>query len=343
MRRRRDVAGLIGALGYTDVVSIDGGRPFDAAVPIRRRALDALAPLVDVADVPGIAVALEDCDPTIRQATVRVIRDLDAVALAHQDLARVVVAPPQPEFDAVRRESLAALHDLAIQGEQCPARDVAIAAVEGGQIVALDEVTREGLTSLVDLASEAEVDHLVDELIEHLAMQEQSPDNAQVVLAWLAPHSTHALIVALRRGGYVRGLAAAVLGAIRDSQALQPLVDALEDDHPDVRRVVVWALGELQDPRAVDALMRATMDEEYRVRRQAGDALDAMGSVAFMAGVATMIRSLEDQSYKETVTRLAEEGFQQIPSNSRVASDQDTEAKWTPSFLDRLQLRWRSP
>ena len=333
LRRRADVDGLVEALDYADPVSFGGGRRGDAGVPVRLRALRALAEVASPEDAPAVAIALRDIDPAVRQAAARVVRSVDARGAA-DSLAAAAVGPGAPEFAEARLEALEALEALDRQGEPGAVRRIALAAVSGGDEVAMDQLTHDALTGFLAQAPKDEVTALVGELIDRLPAMNGSLERAQVVLTWLAPHSVEPLIEALDREGGFREPAAAVLGATCDSRALEPLVGVLRDRRADVRRVAVWALGELRDPRTAEALIAATMDDEYVVRRQAGEALDAMGSVALMAGVANLIRSLEDRSDRSTVDRLVEEGLERTPPSAR--SRTNIPYRWAPRFVARL-------
>lgn len=332
LRRRGNVGGLIEALSYEDWIAFGGGEKADSAVPVRLRSLEALAELASSDHVPAIAVALGDADPAVRQSAVRVIRRLGPEEAAGA-LAAAVVGPEAGEFAEVRLEALAALRELGGSGGGGAVRSIAAAIVDGGSEVAFDQITQDALLGLVAEAPPAEVSRLVEGVVAHLAGMNGSLENAQALLTWLGASSVGPLIDSLAKDGDVREPAVAVLGAIRDSRALEAMVAALEDQRPSVRRVAVWALGELRDPRCVDALMRATMDDEYAVRRQAGEALDEMGSIALMAGVANMIRSLEDRSDGSTVARLVEEGLEHAPGPPRPG----TRSRWAPRFFERLQ------
>jgi len=333
LRRRGDVAGLVAALGYVEPVYVGDGSYVDSGVDLRVKALRALADLASPSDVPEIAIALQDPDPTVRRLGVRVVRKLGPES-AVEALAATLAGPADAAFVEARLEALEALEELESRGVERIARPVALAVVDGGDRVALDHVTRDALMGFVEQGPAQDASALVEALVDRLPSMNGALENGQVVLSWLGDHSVSPLIEALEREGGYREPAVAVLGSIRDSQALGPLAGILEDRRPHVRRVAVWALGELHDPRAAEALMRATMDDEYIVRRQAGEALDAMGSIALMAGVANMIRSLEDRPDGRTVARLVEEGLERMPATS--ARDDDN--GWAPRFVDRLQL-----
>lgn len=333
LRRRSDVAGLVDALGYSDLIPLGNGERTDAGVTVRIGALEALLEVADERDVPDVCVALEDPDPIVRRVAVRVVRKLGS-SEAVEALSMAVVGPQDPDFNETRFEALEALEALQAGGEKGVPRRLALAAVDGAAGVALDQISQDALSGLLAQAKQAEITAMVDELIDRLPVMNGSLENTQIVLSWLGPNSVGPLIAALEREGGYREPAAAVLGAIRDSQALDPLAGILEDKRADVRRVAVWALGELRDPRTAESLMKATMDDEYVVRRQAGEALDSMGSIALMAGVANMIRSLENRSDGQTIAKLVEEGIERTPPSARPRGP--VKAGWTPRFIDRL-------
>lgn len=73
---------------------------------------------------------------------------------------------------------------------------------------------------------------------------------------------------------YVRSNAAWALGILKNPQAFDALVNALDDGVPTVRGNVAWALGELGDARAVEYLRQMLADESNSyVRDQIIDAL----------------------------------------------------------------------
>ncbi len=278
-----------------------------------------------------IAVGLRDHDPLVRQTTVRVVVNELGPLGAADALAAAAVGPAHLDFTAARADALTVLH--AIEGHtESNAKRLIRAITAGGSEAALDEFTQKALLAAVDNASGDELDAIVSELIDQLSGLNGSHESAQD--SWMGRRSVPALIGVLGREGGYRQPAVEVLGTIHDSEALEPLTDALEDHRADVRRAAVWALGELRDPRTAEPLMKATMDDEYVVRRQAGEALDAMGSVALMAGVANMIRSLESRSDGPEIARLVE-GLERTPPSVR-ARGAGVTSGWAPRFVDRL-------
>jgi HEAT repeat protein len=86
--------------------------------------------------------------------------------------------------------------------------------------------------------------------------------------------------------------AAWALGALKDSEAVPALIDALKDSDAGVREQVAWALGAIGDRRAVDALVAALGDAAANVRRQAAWALGAIGDHRAVPG---LTKALKDQ------------------------------------------------
>ncbi|HEY2434082.1 MAG TPA: HEAT repeat domain-containing protein [Vicinamibacterales bacterium] len=81
------------------------------------------------------------------------------------------------------------------------------------------------------------------------------------------------------------------LGAVKDSEAVPPLLDALKDTDAGVREQVAWALGAIGDRRAVDGLVAALGDGVAGVRKQAAWALGALGDRRAVSG---LTRALKD-------------------------------------------------
>lgn len=74
----------------------------------------------------------------------------------------------------------------------------------------------------------------------------------------------------------IRLSAASALGKIGDPRAVEPLIDALEDQVI-VKEVVALALGEIGDPQAVEPLINELENERWEVRGTAAKALGKIG------------------------------------------------------------------
>lgn len=72
----------------------------------------------------------------------------------------------------------------------------------------------------------------------------------------------------------IRSKAAVALGDLGDRRAVEPLIQALNDEDEEVRWEAADALGKIRDERAVDPLIRALNDEHEDVRSSAAEALN---------------------------------------------------------------------
>ncbi|GAH39003.1 unnamed protein product, partial [marine sediment metagenome] len=71
----------------------------------------------------------------------------------------------------------------------------------------------------------------------------------------------------------IRMHAAGALGEIRDPRAVQPLIDALKDEHEHVRFCVIGALEEIGDARSVEPLIDAIKGKRRFERKVVAEAL----------------------------------------------------------------------
>jgi HEAT repeat protein len=176
---------------------------------------------------------------------------------------------------------------------------------------------------------------VVEELLTALA-DERDPvaDRAEELLVVTAPMSTDGVIAELGAGAAPHR-AAAVLAQIKDTRALEPLMQGLLHRDARVRAECAGALGELRDPAAVEALIRASRDPEHRVRAQAGWALDRLGMIALVVGVSTMIRPMIREAVEAGEARPALTKAE----NGATAKGEDREPLpdgMSPAALERL-------
>ena len=283
--RKGDADRIFEACSFQKLVDDGHGGTTDKGAAVRFNALEALLGLSDPRAIDAAMVLLDDAHPKVRWAAVRAVRKLGAEGASDALIAGVIGWPEAP-YQSARLEALEALKAL---DDHSLGERLATGVARGDGRVILDSTTREALMSLTADDHDAGV---VETLIGILEEGDGSRERVEMMLAWLGPASVEPLIDAMERHPDVRESAAAVLGAVRDSRAIPALVECLANDPAEVRRAAVWALGEIRDARAVEALMRATSDEDYSVRAQAIEAIDEMGSVAVIAGVATVVHVL---------------------------------------------------
>jgi len=85
------------------------------------------------------------------------------------------------------------------------------------------------------------------------------------------------------------------------ADAVEPLIERLDDEHPRVRSAVAIALADIGDPRALDPLVAKLVDPDRFVRLWAGKALKRFGDPAIPVMIAhTSSKSpLRNRGYKD--------------------------------------------
>ncbi|MCD4687469.1 MAG: HEAT repeat domain-containing protein, partial [Anaerolineae bacterium] len=146
---------------------------------------------------------------------------------------------------------------------------------------------------LGDIGDRAAIPHLIKALRDEDARLREAVAMALAKLK--AGAAVPALLETLRRtrpgpfgGGSPNQI---VMRAVREIgiSGLPVLIDALSDDEPRIRLVVVILLGEIGDSGAVPALTGALRDPESRVRWKAADALGRMGDVTAVPVLVEML------------------------------------------------------
>jgi HEAT repeat protein len=108
------------------------------------------------------------------------------------------------------------------------------------------------------------------------------------------------LIHILEHGpGYAQEYAARLLGNIRDPRVIGPLIRALQDYSPDVRREAVIALGKIGNKQATVPLITALEDKERLVRWRA---VEALATIRDSKAIPFLITALKDE---ETIRKAA--------------------------------------
>jgi HEAT repeat protein len=124
-----------------------------------------------------------------------------------------------------------------------------------------------------------------------------------------------------------RTTAATALGNLKSQTALQPLIEALNDSHPDVIAASAEALGTIGDPAAIPALTEKTGDSTFNIR------FAAVQSIAQIGGpdsIDPLVVVLGDFSEK---VRLA--AIQGLTAQPDLAGAYAIKALRSPSHLER--------
>jgi len=117
----------------------------------------------------------------------------------------------------------------------------------------------------------------------------------------------------------VRWGAVEALGKIRDSRAVEPLIQTLKDE--DVQWGAARALGKIGGSRATETLIQALKDEHWAVRWAAAEAL---GDIGEEPAVESLIQALKDEN--EGVREAAAEALQVIGGPELLSSKGNAKA-----------------
>lgn len=285
LARRGDEDGLVAASGYQDLIPGPEGGTIDRGVQIRHEAILALGALGPEAGAYAVKAALSDPSDAVRVAAIRVM-------YAREDalsLAAALAGLPRGRNHS-RPLAIRALAELR-RADSAPALASALVHASDDVAVEDDEATLLNLLLAADAGSNT-ASEVVELLLIALAGESHAvADRAEELLALIAPVGTEGVIAELEAGAAPRR-AARVLASIKDTRALEPLIEALLHRDPGVRANSAAALGELRDPAAVEPLIRATRDPDDVVRAEAGSALDRLGMVALVVGVSTLVRPM---------------------------------------------------
>lgn len=94
----------------------------------------------------------------------------------------------------------------------------------------------------------------------------------------------------------VRSEAMRALREIGDSRAVEPLIQALEDENPFVRFNAVEALMMIRAEKAVEPLIETLKDEDWNVRKEAASAL---GEIGVGTPINSLIQAVKDMNYEK--------------------------------------------
>jgi HEAT repeat protein len=296
LRRIGDLQGLRAAARYEEIVLDLRGRPSDLGAPVRAEAIAALSEFYGPEVVQSLSGALGDREEGIRVAAVRGLRKTLS-PLAPDALMGALVLWRDDAGDRSRDEAVAAL--LALEVPELPER-FALALVDE-----LNEAPSESDRAILETFLRA--DPRAGEAARAVAVRvaerlgrgaERRRQNAELVLGWVARQASDVLLSQL--DGPARLAAVRLLGASRDSRAVEPLIAMLGDPDPAIRTGAAASLGELRHGMAVEPLVYASRDDEYDVREAAHAALDRMGVAAVVVGLAAVVRPMLEASATES-------------------------------------------
>ncbi len=269
MKARRNVKGLIKALGYIDV-------------PIRWGAAHALGELGDARAVDPLIAALKDAE--VRKAAaealgkigdVRALKPLLAT-LRDSDLdvrEAVVEALDQIGYKPGKYENAAWYWIAKKEWDQCvalgaPALKPLLAVLKDSDL----DVRKAAAYALGKIGDARAVESLVVALKDVELREAASEALGKIGDA----RAVEQLIAALKdKNEWVRKAAAKALGQI-GAPAVEQLIAVLKDKSEWVRKVAAEVLWQISEP-AVEPLVAALKDDKWYVRKAAAEILDKLG------------------------------------------------------------------
>ena len=330
--RRGDAAALVAAAGYQDLIPAPDGGMVDRGAEVRQEAVLGLGTMGPEVGTEAVLAALSDHSDHVRVAAIRVL-------FARQEATPLATALAWLPADRghSRRLAMKAVAELR-RPDSAPALTSGLLHAPGD-----DPVDDDSARLLIWLLEADEGSDTAGEVVELLvaALADERDavcERAEELLALMAPASTEGVIAELK-AGEAPHRAAAVLACIKDTRALEPLMEALLHRDARVRAESAAALGELRDPAAVEALIHATRDSDHRVRAQAGSALDQLGMVALVVGVSTLVRPMILEAMSAPEGRPALPSPEQDTEPTNGATPDPAPEPPTADLLERLFVR----
>lgn len=309
LRAKRDVKGLIKALGYEKDVRVRQAaacalgkvrderavKPLIATLEDKHMCEAAVGALTKVGK-PAIApliVALGDSSETMREAAAEALAEIGAPAVE-----RLIVFLKYSS--GVTQEAAA----KALRKIGAPAVELLIAALE-------DKSIREvAIRTLGKIDDEWAIEQLISALKDHSQFAYLRDHHKQLcqavvrVLVMIGPPAAGPLIAALKdRDGEVRLSAIEALGEIGDARAVEPLIAMLADKYVRTRSLgeeeyvdasvgmsAALALGRIGDKRAVEPLLASLKTRTGPV----GGIIEALGQIGDPRAIEPLLAAIKD-------------------------------------------------
>jgi HEAT repeat protein len=280
--RKRDVSGLINALGYTkdDSIRRDAARalvslgniavkPLGEALTSKDTPSAVCKTIILILDkvggeqvVPGLMGALENDHPEVANAAAMTLSRIGAPAI--KPLLGALKSPNE----TARRAAIMALKKLPDPRMVKPLMTLAHQAGDGD--------IAEACAQVLSVLGDATLEALIPYLQEHI---DHPPHWPLTALAENQGQQAVSLLIELlsdeQQVQDIRHKAAEILGKRKERKAVEPLIAVLNDTTLDwhVRGAAAKALGEIGDRRALGALQRALNDRYTTGRTVAAEAI----------------------------------------------------------------------
>jgi len=297
MKAKRDVEGLIKALGYQK----------DASV--RQAAAGALGQMRDPRAVQPLIAALKDSDRHVPETAAEAL-----VKIGTPAVEPLIVALKDSDSN-VRRLAAGALGQI---GDARAVEPLIAARTDSNW-----ELRQAAARALEQIGDARAVEPLVAALKASKGFVRHAAAGALAKIG--DARSFEPLVAALKDSNeFVRKEAAEGLAKIGDARAVEPLIATLKDSYRWVRKAAAGALGQIADARAVEPLIAALKDSDEGVRMEAAEALDKLGwrpgqdekaKISATSGGAT--RPAQDVPAAQFVEDIVE-GLRQKPPSKEV-------------------------
>lgn len=213
-------------------------------------------------DIKGLTKALDYPDPNIRKRAAAALRVLGARE-AISSLNRALLKEPNPDVKEHINAALEHLDYDSFVTQVVEERNVddLIALLKTGSP---EDIIRASKT-LGEIGDRLATEPLVMVFRNPLMSDEIRLAAAEALLALQSATSVVSLLGGLKKENWrVRHNAATVLGQLKALWATKPLIEALDDDHPSVRRAAAASLQRFQTPQSIEALRSYKAKERQR-------------------------------------------------------------------------------
>jgi HEAT repeat protein len=167
----------------------------------------------------------------------------------------------------------------------------------------------------------------------HEFKQASPGEQAAIALAALSQPAVEPLIAALNNGNpSVRRNAAWAIGEIRGglvtdrTAAVEPLIATLSDEDSWVRVAAAYSLGEMRYSRATESLVAALGDAEWSVRGMAARALGEMKARDAVEGLTSLSLHDDNEQVRRTAARALGEIKESLAQESTAQKSRDTKS-----------------
>jgi len=290
---------------------------------LRQRGVEGLIRVLIEQDVETLIGLLDDKDPYVRAAIVKQLNDQQKIRTFGASLLRLFGKAILDEKAYVRSQAAGCLGKTGLKEALVPLlatskdedEDVRKSVAEAfGELGIADDPVIRNLIEMLDDSDEDVAGEAAKSLdrfgwqpedmvlrIKYLLSRRDRQDD----LVALGKDAVPVLVEMLQSENTWQAVRAAeALGKIRNPQAVEPLMVALEDSPSELQHAAAQALGNIKDPRAVQALI-ACLKKEERLAIEAAEALARIADPRAMEALSALLRKEAEPTEKAKATAEA--------------------------------------